>query len=40
MQAGVPDWEKHVTERGAQINLPFDEVEKIVSNIENYGHSV
>ena len=40
MQAGVPDWEKHVTERGAQINLPFDEVEKIVSNIENYGASV
>ncbi len=39
MQAGVPDWETHVEKRGAQINLPFDEVEKIISNIQNYGHS-
>lgn len=35
--ADVPDWDRHVTERGEQIGLDAAELDKIVSNIETYA---
>lgn len=36
MNAGVPDWESLITDRGLQIGLDSTEVDKIISNIGTY----
>jgi hypothetical protein len=36
MNAGVPDWEALIQDRGSQIGLDSTEVDKIISNIGTY----
>lgn len=36
-QAKVPDWEKKVLDRAAQVGLDDDEANKLITNITNYG---
>ena len=37
LEAKIPDWDEHLRERGAEIDLSADEVEKIIANISRYS---
>jgi hypothetical protein len=39
-QARVPEWEDKLAERGTQVGLPDEEIEKLVENIQRYGSPV
>ena len=37
LEAKIPDWDERLRERGAEIDLSADEVEKIIANISRYS---
>ena len=35
-QAQVPDWEKHVEQRGVEVGLDDEEIDRLLANINRY----